>query len=579
MKLQINKTTKDTHYYLAETIRIGKKTKTVNIKKFGTYSELSKIHEDPEAHLRKVVKDLNESIDNSEFKASIDVNTNKTLNPNYKIGTSNLLNIGHFFLNEVYKKLNLPKFFKDLDKDSNHTFSTNEIIYALLINRILDPKSKLGAYNSLNNYFLNYNFDEHHVYRALDVLFNNLDELQTHLYKESNKTFKRDTRVLYYDCTNYHFEIFKEDELRKYGISKNGKRKPLVQMGLFMDKEGLPLYFGLTPGNVNEQTTAIPLEKNIIKDLSINNFIYVADGGLNSNKIRDFNSFGGRDYIVVQPLKSLPKKTLDLLMTDEDWQSIKTGKLYNINDIKDDSDDTFYKVLWINNPRDLGIESLNNKGRLSKNLDFSQRLIVKYDKKYEKLARERRLNKLEKADNLIKTNSVERKSNDDPRKYIKDMKENKIKYELDLDKIEHDQKFDGFYAYITNLEDEVKDLLPIVKNKWEIEDCFRTLKTDFKARPVYLTKESRITSHFAICFTALLIYKLLKKELLTKTNKHYTINEIITTLKTMNVTPLNDALFKATYGGSELLYDLINIYNLDVNYEYYFKKELNNLSR
>jgi transposase len=570
MKLDIVKTKYDTFYYLAKTVRIDKKIKTIRIEKLGKHSELIKEHKDPVVFLRAYVENKTEEEKSEDFTISIKHHLGKQLENQHKVSASNLLNVGYFFLNEIYKDLKLDVFFKGITGDTKIAYNPHLALKFLTFARILEPKSKLGTFDDFKNYYEKPKIKLQDIYKTLDLISDHLDQYQTHLYRESNKISKRNTTILYYDCTNYFFEIQHEDELRKYGQAKDHKPNPLVQMGLFMDGDGIPLAFSLNPGNTNEQQTTLPLERKIVKDFELSNFIYVSDGGLNSNETRLYNAFDNRDYIVTQSLKKLKKGDQDLILTDDNWQSLSTGKLKSISTLTDDDQDTYYKVMWIDNPIDVGLVEMTKNGQLKKKTSFKQRLIVTYQKKYALYQSELRLKQIQRATDIIRSNRVDQVSQTSPKRLIEQKGE--VTYGLDLAKIETEMKYDGYYALVTSLEeDEVGDILKASARRWEIEESFRILKSNFKARPVYHRKDTRIISHFTICFTALLVYRLLEKKLESK----YTVHEIIEQLKLMQVNPLNEALFESVYTGSDLLSDLCSKFNLYLNKKTYLNTFLN----
>ena len=572
MKLDIVKTKYDTFYYLAKTIRVDKKIKTIRIEKLGKHSELIKKHDDPVTYLRAYAKQKTLEEKSGDFTISTKHHLGKQLENKDKVSTSRLLNIGYFYLNEIYKDLNLDRFFKEILKDTKIKYNPHLTLKFLTYARILDPKSKLGTFDDFKNYYENPKIKLQDIYKTQDILSKHLDQYQAHLYHQSANISKRNTSVLYYDCTNYFFEIETEDDFRKYGKSKEHRPNPIIQMGLFMDGDGLPLAYSLHPGNTNEQQTTLPLEKKIVKDFKLSNFIYVSDGGLNSNQTRLYNSFGHRDYIVTQSLKKLKKADQDLILTDDNWQSMATGKLKSISMIKDDDQDTYYKVMWIDNPIDIGLRESTEKGHLKKKTNFKQRLIVTYQKKYALYQRDLRVKQINRATDLIKSNRVAQASPTSPKKLIE--QKGDVSYDLDLDKISEEMKYDGYYALVTSLDDEVKDILKVSRRRWEIEESFRILKSTFKARPIYHRKEERIISHFAICFTALLVYRLLEQKLESK----YTVDEIVKQLSLMQVNPINEAVFESVYSGSDLLTDLCSKFNLFLNKQTYLNTFLNKIS-
>lgn len=574
MKLDIVKGKYDTFYYMAKTVRQAGKIKTIRIEKLGKHSELIKIHEDPVAHLRLYVQQKTDEETKGVFSVEVTHQLGKTLTSGDRVSQTNLLNIGHFYLNTLYKQLNLDNFFKSVTKDSKIKFKPEHILKYLVFSRILAPKSKLSTFDDFKTYYGAPKMQIENVYRTLDILHEHLELYQKHLYENSLKIANRNTNILYYDCTNYFFEIETEDDFRKYGQSKDHKPNPIVQMGLFMDGDGIPLAFKISPGNTNEQTTVIPLERQIIKDFELSNFVYVADAGLNSNDVRLFNSMLNRDYIVTQSIKKLPKTTQEALLTDEHWRKFgDTKRFYHISTIEADDKSTYYKVMTIDNPIDVGLQETNQNGQIKKKTSFKQQLIITYNKKYDLYQKTIRNSQITRAYELIADKRIETHSQTSSKRFIKNIGE-KPTYDIDQDKIANEIKYDGYYALVTSLEnDRVEDILQVSQRRWEIEESFRILKTNFKSRPVYHQKERRIISHFTICFTALLLYRLLEKKLDNK----YTINEIIDQLITMNVLPINEAIFESVYDGSILLNDLAQAFDMYLDKKSYLNTFLNKM--
>ncbi len=493
-------------------------------------------------------------------------------------------------------------FFNNISKDRKYVFNANDINRFLTFDRILAPKSKYAALGDLANFYENLDFTYHDILRFMDVLADNYDSYLSHLYENSDNIVKRDTSICYYDCTNYYFEIEQSDDdiidettgdiipgFRKYGISKEHRPNPIVQMGLFMDKHGIPLTMSLFPGNVNEQKTAISVERKLIKSLKNKKIIYCADAGLSSASIRLFNDLGGRAFIVAQSIKKLSAELQDKIFNDDGYKLLSDDSLKTISDMKtfnihDENNsklynDKIYKIIEVDSLVDLGLfeeKTLSNgKTKIVKsNSNLKQRIIVTFSRKMYEYQRNIRNNQIERAKAILKSNNVEarKKGPNDVMRFIKNT--SKTNYEIDETKIAEEEKFDGFYALATNIFDEnVKDIININANRYKIEDCFRILKTNFEARPVYHRLENRITAHFMICYTALLIYRLLENKLLEK-KYHFTINDIITTLKNMNVC-LKGFNYETLYNNSIILEALNDTFNIDLAYEKFSPKYLN----
>lgn len=608
MKLNYDRKSKDPTYFIQQGFRNGKKTTTKNIKRIGKHSELLKITDDPLAYAKKEVERYNEEAKNNN-KVTMEVNidfSEKVKITNELASSSNLLNIGYFFLQYIYNKLSIDKFFQDITANSKIQFNPNLVNRFLTYARILEPDSKLGTFDKLNSYFEKPEFDYVHILRTMDIMYENYDEYISHLFEYSSKLMKRNTSVCYYDCSNYYFEIESNDDdyideitgetikgLRKYGVSKEHRPNPIVQMGLFMDGNGIPLSMCITSGSDNEQTTAVPLEEKLIKMFNGKKFVYCADAGLGSLNIRNFNSMGERAFIVTQSIKKLSSTLKEAIFNDYDYRLLSDDTSVTLDLMKSfdktDKDnlslynDRAYKIIQANHAYDLGLyeEKICKNGSIRKvksKAVIKQRIIITFSRKMMEYQRVIRNRQIERAKRLLKNLDPEtyKKGPNDVTRFIKKVgsKKDDIKYELNNSLIEEEEKYDGFYAVATNLDDTAKDILEVCSNRYKIEDCFRIMKTNFSARPVYHRKKERIVAHFMVCYTSLLIYRLLEN-ILNKSGTHYTIDNVIETLRNMQVLNVNDMYYMSTYNGSEICNALNNTFDLELNKKYYQAKELN----
>lgn len=605
MKLSYNRNSKDPIYYISQSIRNGKKTTSFNVCKIGKHSELlAQGIENPLEYAKNQVKKYNNSLLEEKVSYSIDINFEEKVSPSVENTSKSLSsNIGYFYLQHFYSKLKIKDLLNDISKDRKFNFNLNDITRFLVFDRILYPKSKLATVNNLNFYYEKPEFSHQNVLRAMDVLSDNYDLFLNHLFTESNNIVKRDTSVCYYDCTNYYFEIESPDEqcfddvtgeylygLRQYGPSKEHRPNPIVEMGLFMDKDGIPITMGLFPGNMNEQKTVANLETKMIKNLNNKKLIYCGDAGLGSASIRTFNDMGGRAFIVTQSIKKLSESLQNELLKDEGFKLLSSDDKTTISKLKefDKTDpknihlynDKAYKSVFVDSNIDLGLieekKLKNGKTKLVKSkANLKQRIIITYSRKmaeYQKIIRNKQI---ERAKILISKGVDDiRKGPNDIARFIKNANEEKNTYVLDQDRIEQEEKFDGFYAIATNLSnDSAKEIFEINDQRYKIEDCFRVLKTNFDARPVYHRLDNRIVAHFMICYTSLLIYRLLEKKLKEK-GYHFTINEILTTLKNMNISNVKDRFYQADYAGGNVLNALCNTFKLQLDKKYYLPKNL-----
>lgn len=607
MKLYYDKRLKDPTYYIQQGFRNGKKTTTKNIKRLGKHSELLLITDNPLEYAKNEVKKMNEEYRSgrSEFIVTMDFNE-RIPSTDSPCSNSTSLNIGYLYLKDIYAKLNLSDFFKSVSSDRKITYDCNKICQFLTYARTLDPASKYGTYDKLDTYYEKPQVEYQHMIRFLDILDRNSDKYLKHLFDNSENIVKRDTSVMYYDCTNYFFETEKPDEeivdevtgeiilgLRQFGISKEHKTSPIVEMGLIMDSRGIPISMCIHPGNTNEQLTAVPLEKEVIKMTGNKKFIYCADAGLGSYNIRKFNDMGGRAYIVTQSVKKLGQEIKDIVFNDSNYRllsnddaiTLKEMRTFNKKDANNLSlyNDFAYKVIPANTPMDTGLyeEKVYKNGRTKKvkaKGTLHQYIIVTFSRKMMEYQRTIRERQLERAKKLLRLKDPEKikKGPNDIRRFLKNTSSDTANYVLDMDKIHEEEKYDGFYAVATNLDDSAKDILAVAQNRYKIEDCFRIMKTNFDARPVFLRKPERIRAHFLICYTALLIYRLMECKL-DDNLTHVTTSNLIKTLRNMNVVNMDDMYYKSIYSGSQALDALERCFELQLNRKYYKPSDLNKI--
>lgn len=607
MKLYYDKRLKDPTYYIQQGFRNGKKTTTKNIKRLGKHSELLLITDNPLEYAKNEVKKMNEEYRSgrSEFIVTMDFNE-RIPSTDSPCSNSTSLNIGYLYLKDIYAKLNLSDFFKSVSSDRKITYDCNKICQFLTYARILDPASKYGTYDKLDTYYEKPQVEYQHMIRFLDILDRNSDQYLKHLFDNSENIVKRDTSVMYYDCTNYFFETEKPDEeivdevtgeiilgLRQFGISKENKTSPIVEMGLIMDRRVIPISMCIHPGNTNEQLTAVPLEKEVIKMTGNKKFIYCADAGLGSYNIRKFNDMGGRAYIVTQSVKKLGQEIKDIVFNDSNYRllsnddaiTLKEMRTFNKKDANNLSlyNNFAYKVIPANTAMDTGLyeEKVYKNGRTKKvkaKGTLHQYIIVTFSRKMMEYQRTIRERQLERAKKLLRLKDPEKikKGPNDIRRFLKNTSSDTANYVLDMDKIHEEEKYDGFYAVATNLDDSAKDILAVAQNRYKIEDCFRIMKTNFDARPVFLRKPERIRAHFLICYTALLIYRLMECKL-DDNLTHVTTSNLIKTLRNMNVVNMDDMYYKSIYSGSQALDALERCFELQLNRKYYRPSDLNKI--
>ena len=611
MKLYYDKRAKDPIYYAQQGYRNGKKTTTKNVAKIGKHSELLKITGDPLAYAKEQILKYTNELKNSKVSMEVVIDFDEKIKAsNDLVSSSNQLNIGYFILQKIYHDLKIGTFFKNVTSDSKITFDPNQINRFMTYARILEPDSKLGTYDHLHRYYEQPFFGYVNMLRTMDILEQNYDEYICHLFKQSNTIVPRDTSVCYFDCTNYYFEIECEDEeyvdevtgeilkgLRKYGPSKEHRPNPIVEMGLFMDSRGIPISMCINSGSDNEQTCAIPLEKKMAQMLDGKKFIYCADAGLGSLNIQKFNSMGGRSFIVTQSIKKLSDTLKKAVFNDYDYRLLTNDKAVTIEDIKifDKNDkknlglynDSAYKIVVADKAVDLDLydEKVLKNGKIKKvksKAIVKQNIIITFSRKMMEYQRHIRNKQIERAKNILASKDPEsiKKGPHDVTRFIKRTSTSKSgdkvtdSYYIDQSVIEEEEKYDGYYAVATNLDDDAKTIIEISSKRYKIEDCFRVMKTNFSARPVHHRNRKRIIAHFLICYTALLIYRLLEAKL-DDYETHFTTENIIETLKNMEVLNVQDMYYQSTYNGSQVCTALNAVFGHGLDKKYYQPKELN----
>jgi len=473
---------------------------------------------------------------------------------------------GYLFLQSIYYQLQINKICRKLKQKHKFKYDINAILSDMIYARILEPRSKRSSYKAASEFLEKPSYKLHDVYRALDVLGAECDLIQAELYKNSHFLGARNDKVLYYDCSNYYFEIEQEDGNKKYGKSKEHRPNPIIQMGLFMDGDGIPLAFSTFAGNANEQTSLKPLEKKILGEFGCQKFIYCSDAGLGSESIREYNHMGERAYIVTQSIKKLKKE-------EKEWALDPQG-------FKKVSDDT---------PVDITKLDSSDKGLYYKDEPYTtkklhQRLIITYSPKYTAYQRTIRDKQVERAQKMLDSENTKksRKNPNDPACFIEktavtpEGEEADIKYSLDENKIAEETLYDGLYAVCTDLlDDNVADILKVSEGRWQIEECFRIMKTDFSARPVYLQDENRIQAHFLICFLALTIYRFLEKKMDLK----YTCEELLETLKAINFAEIQEQGYIPLYKREAITDDLHEACGFRTDYQFITKSKMRTIQK
>lgn len=473
---------------------------------------------------------------------------------------------GYLFLQHIYYSLCLNKTCRKLRDKYKFKYDINAILSDMIFARILEPSSKRSSFKVASEFLEKPSYELHDIYRSLDVLGNECDFIQSEVYKNSHLAGKRNDKILFYDCTNYYFEIEQEDGIKRYGKSKEHRPNPIIQMGMFMDGDGIPLAFSVFPGNANEQTSLKPLEEKVLSEFGCQKFIYCSDAGLGSEKIRNFNHMGKRAFIVTQSIKKLQAEDKEWALNKDGFKRVSDDEPIDITKIPSDDNGLYYK------------EEPYTPHKMH------QRLIVTYSPKFARYQKSVRDVQIERAQKKIDTGEVKRnrKNPTDPARFIDkiavtdDGEAANIKYYIDEDKIHQETLFDGLYAVSTDLlDDPVSEILKVSEGRWEIEECFRIMKTDFEARPVYLQNETRIKAHFLTCFLALIVYRYLEKNI----GDGYTCEEILNTLRGMNFASLQEQGFMPIYQRTKLTDRLHDVCGFHTDYEFISKSQMKTIQK
>lgn len=546
----------------------GKST-SKTIRKLGTLAELSKrLNTDRDGVMAWAKEEA--KIETMKYKAEtedavvmIPFYSNKLMDYNRQ----KLFTGGYLFLQSVYYGLKMDSICRKIKERYKFEYDLNAILSDLIYTRILEPSSKRSSFSTAQQFLEAPTYRLHDIYRALSVLANELDFIQAEIYKNSFFMGNRNDKVLYYDCTNYYFEIEQEDGDKKYGKSKEHPPNPIIQMGLFTDGDGLPLAFSVFPGNQNEQKSLKPLEQKILQQFGCQKFIYCSDAGLASEDNRLFNHLGNRSFIVTQSIKKLPAEEREWALKRDGFKCLSDDSPIDITQLNDDEKQClFYKD-----------EPYTTK-------KLHQRLIITYSPKYAAYQKAIRAEQIARAEKMIANGSLkkQRKNPNDPARFVNkvavtdDGEKADIHYYLNLEKIAEEEKYDGLYAVCTDLlDDNVADILKVSEGRWQIEDCFRTMKTEFGARPVYLTREDRIKAHFLTCFLALLHFRLLKRSL----KNTYTTDGLLNTLKNINFADVEEQGFMPIYERTVLTDELHEVCGFRSDYQFISKRKMKEIQK
>lgn len=568
MRLNVTKSKNAASLYVVKSVYNPKTQSNSSkiVEKLGTEDELRKKLNgaDPYEWAKSYIEELNKKEKEESRKVLVPFKQSELVPKN----ETHLFNGGYLFLQQLYHQLKLDQICKAISAKYKFMYNLDSILSRLIYGRILFPSSKLNTFQLSSTLIEQPDFELQHLYRALEVISKESDFIQSELYKNSLAVSKRNDKILYYDCTNYFFEIEEEDGIKQYGPSKEHRPNPIVEMGLFMDGDGIPLAFSIHEGNTNEQQTLQPLEKKIMKDFSLAKFVVCTDAGLSSTSNRKFNNQEERAFITTQSIKKLKKHLKEWALAKSGWSLEGATGTFDISGIEESEEVmdkyrnfTFYKERWI---KEDGLE---------------QKLIVTFSLKYKEYQQNIRNRQIDRAAKLLgasPSNLKKHRSNDYKRLITKtnvtadgEVAEKEV-YSLDQELIANEEAFDGFYAVCTNLEDDAPAIAKINHKRWEIEECFRLLKTDFKARPVYLSRDDRIKAHFTTCFLSLTVYRYLEKRLKEK----FTSSEIISQLRDMNFYSIPGEGYIPTYTRTDFTDALHEAFHFRTDYQIVTDKQM-----
>lgn len=545
-------------YYVHKTVRVDGKNKSLVIKRLGSEKFICETYNvtDAKAWAKEQVRIMNEAEKEEDITVSIELNSGTDL----VLNEQHLFNGGYLFLQDIYYELGLDKICRAISGRHSFEYDLNDILSRLIYTRILFPSSKKSSFEDSKRFIEQPSFELHDIYRALSVIADESDYIQSRLFRNSTCISKRRTGVVYYDCTNFYFEIEQAEDDKQYGPSKENRPLPIVEMGLFMDMDGIPIAFGLSPGSENEQNTLIPLEKKMLEKFGLSEFVVCTDAGLSSASNRFFNDYdkddGCRSFITTQSLKKLKGHLKTWALDPTGWtldvDSDKTT--YDIRKLDENADRNkiFYKSRWIKEK-----SVIHTENGQTKSVEIEQQLIVSYSIKYRDYLCSIRNAQIERAKKMVENGEISsgKKRQNDPKRFIKtkhattdgEVAEVSASY-IDQAVIDNEAQYDGFYAVCTNLEDDAKNIVKVNQRRWEIEECFRIMKTDFEARPVYVKRKDRILAHFITCFISLIVYRYLERKLGNK----YTISQILSTLQEMDFIKYPGKGYQPVYTRTEL---------------------------
>ena len=549
MILKACKSKNYTFYYVQKSFRTNDgKCSTKNVERLGTIEDLKARfgESDPVGEARKYVAELTAA----EKDASNPVTVCYSPTDLIRKGERRSYNGGYLFLQKIYYELGLDYVCKKMEKKHRNRFDLNGILSRLLYTRLLYPGSKLSSLEDSRKFFEQPSEDIHQVYRALSLLAAEFNEVQAEVYRRSLRLGRRDTGVVYYDLTNYFFEWEEEGGIVQYGHSKEGRPLPIVQMGLFVDREGFPLAMCVEPGNTAETLTLKPMEEMLQEKFGLTKMIVCTDAGLSSYENRKNDAVSDRSFITVQSVRKMGGKLQEWSLGASGWHVQGSEEVFDLTEANAEEHygTLFYKERW-------------EKVKMQSGEILEMRYIVTFSFKYRDYLSYVRNRQIDRALVLLESgraNTERKKSPNDAKRFIRteycteDGELAQVKnFSLNQEMIEQEARFDGFYCICTDLEGPAAEIIRLNSGRWVVENDFRITKTDMDARPVYLKRDDRIKAHFLTCFLALLIYKYLEKKI-NRGGMHFTTREILGTLRDMNFLSVDGEGYIPAYERTDL---------------------------
>ncbi len=537
-----------------------KKTRSVVIKSLGYLDELEKEYDDPIAYFTEEAKQM----DAKRLLENAPVSFTITRDELIATDSVNRKNFGYAALSKIYHELGIHTFLTNRQRHSNEEYDANSIMKMLVFSRLLNPASKKKSFEERDRFFENSDYSLDDVYRSLSLFNKHKDNLQVWINDKIKQGYGRDTKLVYYDVTNYYFETDKIDDLKRKGVSKEHRPNPIVQMGLFIDNNGIPITYQLSPGNTNDCLTYRPNLSRIKKDYELGKVVVVADKGMTTGDNIWYTLSAGDGYVFSMSVRGANKELKDYVLDQDGYEWL--GKEYKRK-----------SRLY---PRTIQVTSVNGR-KMKKPVDEKQ--VVFYSEKYDKRAKAERAATIAKAQDLIANPGKYNQSTSyGASGYVKNISFDKEtgeiiepskKLELDWEKLREEEALDGYYVIVTSEYKESDDrIIEMYRGLWKIEESFRVTKSDLEARPVYVSRNDHIEAHFLTCFVALVITRILEMKL----DHKYSIGRILESLRRAECSHIQQNYYLFDYY-DEVLKDIEDKFKIDFSKKILSLKEIKNI--